>query len=162
MAIPAWLQPSFYFEYARLSRIAPKLSAPRMEKRHWRMWMKVVDVYDGDTITVACIHRGVIVRWRCRLVGFDAPEMRSQNADEKVAAIAAKRFLMTLLPAHTFRGKCAGLDKYGRLLLKLEHKGVAIEQIMILNNHGYAYEGKTKQAFHAPDGISQAKVRIGR
>ena len=79
------------------------------------------------------------------MVGYDSPEMRSKDASEKEAAVLAKEFLKTLLPKGVFRGKCNGLDKYGRLLLDLKHKGVPLYTVMIQNGHGYAYDGKTKQ-----------------
>lgn len=152
MRIPPWLRPNSLFEYGKIASVktSKNHSNPltlRVEKYHWNMWMKVVDVYDGDTITVACVYRGIVVRWRCRLVGFDAPEMRSQSEEEKKAALASKLFLMTLLPRKVFWGKCVGLDKYGRILLELTHQGVAIQDIMVLNGHGYYYDGKTKQKF---------------
>lgn len=118
---------------------------PRLEKFEWTMWAKVVAVYDGDTITIVCVFRGKIVRWRCRLIGYDSPELRSQNAEEKKKALESKEFLMTLLPKSMFRCKCKGVDKYGRLLIDLKVKNVRISEIMISNNHGYAYSGGKKE-----------------
>jgi endonuclease YncB( thermonuclease family) len=39
-------------------------NVPRMEKKSFGINMKVVDVYDGDTITVVCIVNKCPVRWR--------------------------------------------------------------------------------------------------
>lgn len=86
------------------------------------------------------------------MVGYDSPEMRSKNAEEKEAAIQAKEFVKTLLPKGTFLGTCNGLDKYGRLLLNIQYKGQYIKDIMILKKHGYAYEGKTKKVWEAGPG----------
>ena len=128
---------------------------PRMEKHEWKMWMKVNSVYDGDTITVLCFYNGSLVRWRCRMVGYDSPEMRTKNANEKEAAVSAREFLKTLLPKGVFLGPCKGLDKYGRLLLDLKHKSIPIKDIMILNTHGYAYEGRTKQPWSEEAKVSK-------
>ena len=117
----------------------------RMENHKWKMWMRITTVYDGDTVTVLCAFNGKLVRWRARLTGFDAPEIRSKNEDEKKSAIAAKEYLKTIVPRGLFKGQCNGLDKYGRLLLDLTYKGHPISEIMIMNNHGYAYKGGKKQ-----------------
>ena len=117
----------------------------RIDKLQWKMWMKISDVYDGDTINVLCLHNGRLVKWRCRMKGYDSPEMKGKSQEEKEAAIAARDFLKTLLPNKIFLAKCEGLDKYGRILLDLKHKGLPIKEIMILNNHGYEYDGGTKK-----------------
>jgi endonuclease YncB( thermonuclease family) len=111
------------------------------------MWMRVENVYDGDTITVSCIYKTSIVRWRCRMMGYDSPEMRTKNESDKKLAIDARDFLKTLLPKGLFRGQCRGLDKYGRLLLDLKCAGTRtpISSIMITNGHGYKYDGGTKR-----------------
>lgn len=119
----------------------------RIDKLKWKMWMKVHDVYDGDTINVLCLHNGHFVKWRCRMKGYDSPEMKSKNEEEKKAAIAARDFLKTLLPKSIFLAKCEGLDKYGRILLDLHYKGLPIKEIMILNQHGLEYDGGTKKAW---------------
>ena len=117
----------------------------RFEKHRWRMWSRVVSVYDGDTITLLCYVRGQQVRWRTRLMGFDAPEMKSRDPGEKEKAKAAKCFLQTMLPKYPFRVTVFGVDKYGRLLVDLKYKGRKISDIMIENNHAYAYNGGTKR-----------------
>ena len=103
--------------------------------------MKIVDVYDGDTITVICFVNKCPVRWRCRLQGYDAPEMRSE---EKQKAISTRNFLKEILPKKIFYGQCNGLDKYGRLLLQIKVNHIDISQIMIQNGHAYPYTGGKK------------------
>ena len=124
-------------------------NAPRMEKKSFKMCMKIVDVYDGDTITVVCIINKCPVRWRCRLQGYDAPEMRSKNEEEKQRAILARDYLKQILPKKIFYGTCHGLDKYGRLLLNIKVKNVDISQIMIEKGHAYAYYGGKKKFFES-------------
>lgn len=79
--------------------------------------------------------------------GYDSPEMKTKSEEEKKAAIEARDFLKTLLPTNIFLAKCEGLDKYGRILLDLKYQGLPIKEIMILNNHGYEYDGGTKKAW---------------
>lgn len=136
------------FEYFRIWRMTASAqnNAPRMEKKSLRLCMKIVDVYDGDTVTVVCIVNNCSVRWRCRLQGFDAPEMRSKDNEEKQRAILARDFLKSILPKKVFYGTCNGLDKYGRLLLNIKVNNVDISQIMIEKGHAYAYDGGKKRA----------------
>ena len=119
-------------------------NVPRMEKKSFGMYMKVVNVYDGDTVTVVCIVNKHPVRWRCRLQGYDAPEMRSKDEEQKQKAILARDFLKEILPKNIFYGRCNGLDKYGRLLLNIKVNNIDISQIMIQKGHAYSYNGGKK------------------
>ena len=132
-----------YFRIWRMS-LSSQNNVPRMEKKSFGMYMKVVNVYDGDTITVVCIVNKCPVRWRCRLQGYDAPEMRSKDEEEKQKAILARDFLKEILPKKIFYGKCNGLDKYGRLLLNIKVNNIDISQIMIQKGHAYSYNGGKK------------------
>lgn len=128
-------------------------AAPREEKAQYRSWARVVDVYDGDTITLAMIERGHVVRRRCRCVGYDAPEMRGPHKEE---AIAAREALKRVLPRRAFRVSITGLDKYGRLLVDLRHDGRAVSDIMVSLGHGYYYDGGKKCL---PSASSSSKTR---
>jgi len=80
------------------------------------MRAKVVDVYDGDTITLVFRFGNKIWKDKCRLSGIDTPEIRTRDADEKIRGFAARG----LVRAHLFKKKswirCGKWDKYGRLL----------------------------------------------
>ena len=52
---------------------------------------QVVEVYDGDTVTVE-----FTLRARVRMLDCWAPEVRSRNADEKGRGLAAKEYLKQL------------------------------------------------------------------
>lgn len=119
----------------------------KSEKHKWKAWVKITSVYDGDTITVLIRFNSKFVRWRARLMGFDAPEMRTHNVEEKQNAEEAKEFLKTLLPKRIFKIEIHGLDKYGRLLIDPCYRGKKISEMMIENNHGYAYFGGKKQNY---------------
>lgn len=129
-----------------------------MDKATWNVWMRIEDVYDGDTFTAMCIQKGRIVRWRCRMYGYDSPELKTKNEEEKQAAIAAREFLKTLLPKRSFRAECIGLDKYGRMLLDLKcaKSKLKVRDVMILHGHGTEYYGKAKVDFRGPSASSTA------
>ena len=80
-------------------------------------------------------------------MGYDAPELRSKDEEEKKKAAVAKDFLRQLLPGGVFTVHVKGLDKYGRLLIDPVKNGRKVSEIMIANHHGYAYNGGTKQPF---------------
>lgn len=79
---------------------------------------KVIDVYDGDTITILFQLGSMFFKEKLRLSGIDAPELRTRNDAEKAAAIRSRDWLREqVLNKHVivyFRG--AKKEKYGRLI----------------------------------------------
>jgi endonuclease YncB( thermonuclease family) len=119
---------------------------------------KVVSVYDGDSCKVIIPFKDNLYKWNVRLYGYDTPEMRPSrskpNRDEEIkAAKAAKVFLMSQImnqPEQLVFIKCNKFDKYGRLLAELyinQNDEKSVNQLMIDNNHGYAYHGGTKRVY---------------
>lgn len=79
---------------------------------------KVIDVYDGDTVTILFQLGTMFFKEKLRLAGIDAPELRTRNETEKAAAIRSRDWLREqILNKHVhvyFRG--AKKEKYGRLI----------------------------------------------
>jgi endonuclease YncB( thermonuclease family) len=114
-------------------------------------WVRVIDVYDGDTIKVLMNYRGYIDQWTIRMNGYDSPEIKpaknNPNRDkEKEAAKKSKEALMTHFKKHIFI-KIIGFDKYGRVLAEAYNGKVHINKWMIDNGYGYAYDGGKKKIF---------------
>lgn len=67
-------------------------------------WVRVVDIYDGDTCKVICKIPGMGYRKvTCRLSGIDTPEINSKNTKEKDLALKAKlRFFKYLFHPDVF------------------------------------------------------------
>ena len=83
---------------------------------------QVVRVIDGDTV-VLNIDLGFKIYhvMSCRLAGVNAPELNSKDEAVKLAAVASKEFLMSMLPVGeivTIESK--RLDKYGRALVWID------------------------------------------
>jgi len=114
---------------------------------------KVVSVYDGDTITVAARHRlrGPPRLFKVRFSGIDAPEMRGGSPAEKEAAIASRDYLSGLILEKYVVLSDVSLEKYGRLLATVSHRGRDLNRMMIENGHAVAYDGGTKPSFAAAD-----------
>lgn len=111
------------------------------------MWGKVVYVYDGDTVHIVFKLNNELVKFNCRLLGIDSPEISPKNiSDEELRnqeialAIISRNFLikqvvniplendsMNKQEVKTFCSKSSKLvwikayefDKYGRLLVEL-------------------------------------------
>ena len=115
------------------------------------MKIKIIDVYDGDTVTgIVPVLNGKF-KFKCRLYGFDSPEKKPplSNKDrdfEKYCADIAKFALSEKILHKTIKCKTYKLDKYGRLLIEpFDKRGNSITDYMIENNCGYEYFGNTKQ-----------------
>ena len=105
--------------------------------------VKIVRIVDGDTVDVD-IDLGFEVtlkNQRVRLIGIDAPETRTRDADEKTRGIASKNFVETMIPVgsqqylisreyHGERGK------YGRILGDFKIEDSVLTDLMV--RHGYA------------------------
>ena len=115
--------------------------APRFENLKRRAFCKIVHVIDGDSVVVAIVEHGRIVRRRCRLYGMDTPEMRGPDRER---AIGAREALAALLPRRIFVLHILGLDKYGRLLVKIRARGRDVGELMILQGHAVPYFGGKK------------------
>ena len=109
---------------------------------------RVIDVYDGDSLTVLCSLGGELWRVSVRLRGVDCPEMRGRGPRERTAAIAVR---------DAVRAKCVdaicqlyahGNDKYGRLIADVElPDGRDLAQFLLDAKLGRAYAGAARAPF---------------
>jgi len=127
---------------------------------------RVVDVYDGDTVTVLLHTHGELCKWSVRLHGIDTCEIRGRKrtAVQRRLAEAAKRFVVR----HT-RGRrnlitleCLEFGKFGRPLGRLWVRDAAGHMICLndaLLEHGLAvpYFGGSKKKAHSA--VSQSQSR---
>ena len=125
---------------------------------------KVVDVYDGDTVTIVIYNKGGYEKHKLRMYGYDSPEMKPSvsdpNRDEIIAqAKLAKQFIEERVLNEICVFTSMGYDKYGRLLghlytTKYLKKDVHINALMLAEGHGYAYTGGTKRTGSVPKSTS--------
>ena len=115
---------------------------------------RIVDIYDGDTCTIVFNYKGDLIKYKARCFGYDSAEMKPlksiENREEHIKkAHEDKEFFSKLVMYNN--GICdvelLNFDKYGRILVKFfgENKNISINDIMIKNNHGYAYDGGRKK-----------------
>jgi endonuclease YncB( thermonuclease family) len=109
---------------------------------------KVVKVYDGDTFHVAAIVDNKIQRFMIRSMGYDSPELRTKNSEEKKAGLTAKQALSDRIEGKMVEIKIHRLkDKYGRLLATISDQQGDINQWMLKQGYGVPYTGGTKLTF---------------
>jgi endonuclease YncB( thermonuclease family) len=85
---------------------------------------KVVDVYDGDTCTGVLQHDGGFYKWKLRLHGFNAPEIRPlksiENREHVIEeAKKVKARLVELVMDKMITIQVVDFDKYMRIVAKL-------------------------------------------
>ena len=123
---------------------------------------KVIKVYDGDTIWVSILLNSKLVKFKCRMLGYDSPELKPllkiKYRDSIIQkAQAAKNYLENLVLHKIVDIKFSGFDKYGRALSTLyikdpdSHKihcpnKIEVNTLMVRRGHGYSYMGGTKRS----------------
>ena len=135
-----------------------------------KMYGRVVDIHDGDTITVILNLFGSFFKFKVRLAEIDTCEITSKVEQNKSLAIQAKVRLISLIcnrdisncmlltdkkalisfleeNNHCVWLQCLQFDKFGRLLANIycDHSSnESFSEILIKENLAYKYEGKTK------------------
>lgn len=108
-----------------------------------------VEVHDGDTFyvdidldncpAVLCKHLSI------RVLGIDAPEIRTKSKNEKKLAILAKELLADFLKNNTVYIHNCSRDKFFRLDCELlTDKGVDFAELILGNNLAIRYSGDKK------------------
>jgi micrococcal nuclease len=101
---------------------------------------RILNVVDGDTVTLMCAASGV---GRARIMGYDTPEKYApQCLGEFVAAEKATWALRTLIQkAGRIEFTHDGTDQYGRALVVLRLDGKDVTDAMIRAGHARRYGG---------------------
>lgn len=135
---------------------------------------RVVDVYDGDTMTcIFPIFGDNYFRFNLRLMGIDTPELKNKDMISKEKALEARHKIMTVCCDNKYNLskdckrenikkyleeneinvwiECLDFDKYGRILANVYPKrgdnNVNIDsltKILLDANLGYEYNGGKK------------------
>ena len=108
---------------------------------------KVIKVYDGDTITIACKlphDNSPIYRFSVRIAGIDCPEMKTSNKKEKECALIAKTAVIELVLHEIVHLQNVKLEKYGRILADVFTNDISIGDMLSECNLAVKYDGGTK------------------
>lgn len=133
-----------------------------------KTYARVVDVYDGDTLTLVLDINGSFLKFKTRVMGLDTCEMRSKNAKNKDLAVKARNRLIGMITGQVYDDlmnkkkditqifeedvfviwvHCSEFDKYGRLLADCYSSSdtpKSFATILIEEKLAYKYEGDTK------------------
>ena len=87
-------------------------------------YVKVLKVYDGDTIWITIRLNMKTFKIKTRLFGIDTPEIKPlksiPNRDKEIyEAKKSKKFLEDCVLNKIIKIKCGNWDKYGRLLITI-------------------------------------------
>lgn len=127
-------------------------AAPRQEILHGPMTGEVLQVLDGDTLSVKIrIWIGQEIETSVRIDGIDAPEIKGKCAHERTMAAAAQRELLRLIDNKTIRIYNVRLEKYaGRVLAQAEtSSGINISRHLLEKGLVRPYHGEKRQPWCA-------------
>lgn len=108
---------------------------------------KVIDVYDGDTVTLCILINKKPCKMRARLYGIDCYEMKG-DLENKQRAIAAKNFVKEMILNrvvdieilnNTYLNGRKVQEKYGRLLVRIKMDGKDLCETMLEKGYGKEY-----------------------
>jgi endonuclease YncB( thermonuclease family) len=143
------------------------MHAPFFSLKGIKSYARILDVYDGDTLTIAIKLYGTILKFRCRLYGIDTCEITSKHPICKDLALKARQRLIELISnkeCPIFKEKkeiidyftreiaivwihCNEQDKYGRVLINVFANPSSSESFsdkLIKERLAYSYMGETK------------------
>lgn len=87
----------------------------------------VTKVIDGDTFDFEAEILNVKVLGRCRMLSYNAPEIRGKERPE---GLDAKEYLKTLIYMKSIRIQAEETDKYGRWLCEVWRGGEPVNEMM--------------------------------
>lgn len=141
--------------YEKLKNITNDKDVPYFTFKGKTFYAMPCHIYDGDTFSVIFDYKGDLIKYKCRCIGYDSPEIKPllsnpNRINEKELALKAKDRLTELLFKHStklIKIECLDFDKYGRLLINVWNMvdEMSINKIMIEEGHGKSYEGGTKE-----------------
>lgn len=116
---------------------------------------KLVSCFDGDTCHIVLEMDNALVKFNCRLIGIDTPEIHlPPNApfrDELKAAAFKARDRLKELCQGIVEVQCFSWDKYGRLLVRLyNHEGKCVNDSLVEEGLAVKYDGGTKGKWAPP------------
>ncbi len=134
----------------RMNIMNKKINYSPFNLENYTTWIKVIEVYDGDTLKALMNYRNKIDLWTIRMYGYDSPEMKPlKSKPNRTIEIELAKESKKALESHVLHrpifAKIIGFDKYGRLLTELFINKININEWMIKNNYGYSYLGGKKR-----------------
>lgn len=147
------------FDFTRCS-----IHTPQFTLRGLNTPGRLVDIIDGDSVSIVLPVFNNFYKYNIRLSGIDTCEMRSKNEKCRNLAIKARDKLLELVTVgneihretrheiHEILDKdvvivfveCLDFDKYGRLLANVFFDKINLSEYLIKHKLAYHYTGHTK------------------
>lgn len=124
-----------YIEKRKLKRLQPCDMPKKDFAFSGKKVCRVVGVHDGDTVKVVFFNNKVLIRYSVRLVGINAPELKTGVPGQE-----SKQYLHNRVFGKVISVDMAGWDKIGRILGVLYVKDVNINQEMLAKNLAIPYK----------------------
>lgn len=110
---------------------APYFSLNGLKKK-----AKVVNVYDGDTFKCIFWYNDAHYKFKCRMLGINAPELRKANPDSYKSRDALRELINNQIVSIEI-GK---FDCFGRLLVTVYKDDQNVNKYMLENNYAKEYK----------------------
>lgn len=130
-------------------------------------YARLVDIHDGDTITLVIFIFNHPFKFHVRLAGIDTCEINNKNSELKLKAMQARNRVLQLATNNTISSytnkkdiiqeldnqvyllwiECLDFDKFGRVLANVytsQDKQQCFSTILLEEHLAYPYQGKTK------------------
>ena len=131
----------------RLASVDPQ-SCPKWAPQPRGNLVRIVDVYDGDTLTALCLLGESIFKYSVRLRGVDCPEVRGRGQKEREAALCIRDLVRLLCLDKICELAPFGMDKYGRLIAEIVlPDGTNLSLFLLESSLARKYMGKARKAF---------------
>lgn len=151
------------------------IHTPPFSLQGFQAWARVVDIYDGDTLTVVMrAPADKFHKFHVRIAGIDTAEMKEEKMCSHGLACMAKMEVVRMITGrqtdtnmikhrkdmvklleeniYLVEVDCGPFDKYGRLLANVRTSdGVNIGPTLMEGGLANAYDGGKKQKFEAVD-----------
>lgn len=157
----------FFIIYPQKMEKQTYYNTPKFSLKNKIYEAKILDIYDGDTITICINLEGFnYVKMNVRLDGINTPEL---CGNEKNIAISARNFLINKLTdikfedtvkysrdnirklinndTHIIKVIFGDFDKYGRPLCIIYKNNININDLMIHNKYAKKYDGGKKESW---------------
>ena len=131
----------------------------------------VIDIYDGDTITIATRYPGLknspMYKFRVRMLGIDCPEIGKKNIKENEIAIQVRDILKEKILSKyvtlKMSEKSGVVDPFNRILAWVFlDKTININTWLLSNNLCKEYDGKKKRELWENDELDRIKSGVDK
>lgn len=139
------------------------IHTPEFTLRGFNTTGRLVDIIDGDSMSIILPVLNNFYKYQIRLSGIDTCEMRSKNEKCRNLAIRARDSLLELVTGNHIYSQtrheiqeildkkvvvvfleCLDFDKYGRLLANVFFDNTNLSEYLLKHKLAYHYTGHTK------------------